>query len=112
MQERKIALKKLKQTKQNGDIDEEENKIVEQILKGVNLLMTKSKTDLRMNTRLGSELRKLLEVETDTLFRLTHHNVFRIQIQVFKLLIQLAKATQNLSHGDISTAKEPGEAED
>jgi hypothetical protein len=33
----------MKQIKQNGDIDQEENKIVEQILIGVNLLMQKSK---------------------------------------------------------------------
>lgn len=79
--------------KQNGDIDEEENKIVEQILKGVNVLMNKSKSDIRMNNHHGQELKKLLDDEMNTLFKLTHHNVFRIQIQVFKLLLQFAKVT-------------------
>ena len=50
MKERKAAMKKINQIKKNGDIDEEENKIVELILKGINILMLKSKSDLRMNT--------------------------------------------------------------
>jgi len=59
-------------------------------LKGVNILMLKSKDELRGSAVAGgrkSELRDLLEQEMNTLFRLTHHNVFRIQIQVFKLLL-------------------------
>ena len=36
------------------------------------------------------------------LFRLTHHNVFRIQIQVFKLLVQFAKTTQSLSKNEVA----------
>jgi len=43
--------------------------------------MLKSKDELR-GTAIGggrtSELRDLLEQEMNTLFRLTHHNVFRI----------------------------------
>jgi ribosome biogenesis protein MAK21 len=100
VQERKAALKKLKLTKQNGDIDEAENKVVELVLKGVNVVMNKSKADLRSSSAHGQELRKLLESETDTLFRLTHHKVFRIQIQVFKLLFQFARVTQNLQQLD------------
>jgi hypothetical protein len=39
----------------------------------------------------------MLDEEMNTLFKLTHHNVFRIQIQVFKLLLQFAKVTQKLT---------------
>lgn len=59
--------------------------------------MLSSKQDLRMNSPAGQRLRSLLETEMDNLFRLTHHNVFRIQIQVFKLLFQFARVTQKLS---------------
>jgi len=76
--EKKKDAQKIKKIKQNGDIDEEENKIVEQILKGVNVLMNKSKSDIRMNNHHGAELKKLLDDEMNTLFKLTHHNVFRI----------------------------------
>lgn len=55
--------------------------------------MNKSKSDIRMNNHHGQELKKLLDDEMNTLFKLTHHNVFRIQIQVFKLLLQFAKVT-------------------
>ena len=81
IQAKSKAWKKAKQIKENGDIDQEENKIVEQILKGVNILMLKSKDELRGSGLPGartSELRDLLEEEMNTLFRLTHHNVFRI----------------------------------
>jgi hypothetical protein len=70
----------MKQIKANGDIDQDENKIVEQILKGVNVLMQKSKSDIRLSNHHGEELKKLLDDEMNTLFKLTHHNVFRIQI--------------------------------
>lgn len=46
----------------------------------------------------NNELRKLLESEMDTLFKLTHHNVFRIQLQVFMLLFTFAKVTQKMSN--------------
>ena len=77
-QEKIAAAKKIKQIKANGYIDEEDNKLVEVILKGVNILMQKSKADLRMASSQGQELRKLLDDEMATLFKLTHHNVFRI----------------------------------
>tara|TARA_B110000285_G_scaffold234272_1_gene310633 strand:- start:3009 stop:3251 length:243 start_codon:yes stop_codon:yes gene_type:complete len=78
-QEEKVAAaKKIRQIKANGDIDEEDNKLVEVILKGVNILMQKSKGDLRMGSNSGQELKKLLDEEMATLFKLTHHNVFRI----------------------------------
>ena len=41
-------MKKLKQIKNNGDIDSEENKIVELLLKGINVILIYSKTDLRL----------------------------------------------------------------
>ena len=40
--------------------------------------MQKSKGDLRMGSNSGQELKKLLDEEMATLFKLTHHNVFRI----------------------------------
>ena len=78
MRERKKALQKLKAIEANGDIDEEENKIVELILKGINILMARSKEDLRVGSAQQTELKTLLEAEMDTLFKLTHHKVFRI----------------------------------
>ena len=75
---------------------------MEQILKGVNVLMNKSKSDIRMNNHHGQELKKLLDDEMNTLFKLTHHNVFRIQIQVFKLLLQFAKVTQKMGNEQVS----------
>lgn len=46
----------------------------------------------------------------NTLFRLTHHNVFRIQVQVFKLLFQFAKITQ--TKNDIADEKDDGNISD
>ena len=89
-------MKRIKQIKANGDIDQSENKIVEQVLKGINVLMTHSKAELALGGK-ESELKKLLEDEMNMLFKLTHHNVFRIQIQVFKLLFQFAKVTQGMA---------------
>lgn len=60
--------------------------MVELLLKGINLVLINSKTDLRMGGTIGNELRGTLESELQTLFRLTHHSVFRIQLQAFKLL--------------------------
>lgn len=83
---KKKAMKKIKAIKENGDIDEQDNKIVELILKGVNILMLQSKQDLTIGGK-DNELRHILETQMNTLFKLTHHTVFRIQIQVFKLLL-------------------------
>ena len=66
------------------------------------MLMNKSKSDIRMNNHHGQELKKLLDDEMNTLFKLTHHNVFRIQIQVFKLLLQFAKVTQKMGNEQVS----------
>ena len=79
MQQKAKEMKRIKQVKANGDIDQSENKIVEQVLKGINVLMTHSKAELAMGGK-DSELKKLLEEEMNMLFKLTHHNVFRIQI--------------------------------
>jgi hypothetical protein len=40
--------------------------------------MQKSKLDLKSKSHKGSELKNLLDQEMNTLFKLTHHNVFRI----------------------------------
>jgi len=53
-----------------------------------------------MGSPAGQKLRALLESEMNNLFRLTHHNVFRVQLQVFKLLFQFARVTQKLSKFD------------
>ena len=39
-------------------------------------------------------MRKVLEEQTNLLFKLTHHKVFRIQLQTLKLLYQFAQATE------------------
>jgi len=59
----------------------------------------------------SSELRTLLEDEMNMLFKLTHHNVFRIQIQVFKLLFQFAKVTQGMDKKQIQQEKAEDDAE-
>ena len=83
--------------KENGDIDQEENRIVEIILKGINIILVYSKSEMRQE---NSELKGLIQKEMNTLFKLTHHNVFRIQLQVFKLLLQFAKMTQNSNNDE------------
>ena len=75
--EKKKKIKRQQKIKKNGDIDQNENKIVEQILKGINVLMVNCKEDLIMGGA-DSELKGLLEDEMNMLFKLTHHNVFRI----------------------------------
>ena len=85
-------MKQLKQIRENGDVSAEDNKMVELLLKGINVVLLNSKTDLRMGGTIGDELRATLESELQTLFRLTHHSVFRIQLQAFKLLFQFVKA--------------------
>jgi hypothetical protein len=85
-------VKQLKQIRENGDVSAEDNKMVELLLKGINVVLLNSKTDLRMGGTIGDELRATLESELQTLFRLTHHSVFRIQLQAFKLLFQFVKA--------------------
>ena len=72
-----------------GDLDQEDNKIAELVLKGVNILVTKCSAQLfgqYTNDAAGIELKRLIEEETNSLFRLSHHDVFRIAIQALKLL--------------------------
>lgn len=47
-----------------------------------------------------------------TLFRLTHHKVFRIQLQVFKLLFSFAKSSSNLKFELTVVPDEKEEGED
>ena len=51
----------------------------------------------------------MLEKQTNLLFKLTHHKVFRIQLQTLKLLFQFAKASSKL---DALQIDEPEEKED
>ena len=63
MKEKAKALKKLKVIKENGDISEEDNKMVEYLLKGINVVLLNSKADLRMAGDTGNELKACLESE-------------------------------------------------
>lgn len=56
-----------------GDVDEEDNKVIELVLKGVNLMMQKA-------SLVNSDLSAVIDKQLDILFRLTHHKVFRIQL--------------------------------
>lgn len=56
----------------SGDIDEEDNKVIELVLKGVNIILIKSAKEV------DSDLNRVLDQQIDILFRLTHHKVFRI----------------------------------
>lgn len=64
---------KQKKSKPNDDLEQQDNKIAELVLKGVNTLMVKCS-----NFTSNAELKKLIEEETNVLFKLTHHEVFRI----------------------------------
>ena len=82
MKAAKEAAKKKKESK-GGELEQEDNKIAELVLKGVNILVTKCSAQLfghYTNDASGIELRRLLEEETNSLFRLSHHEVFRIAI--------------------------------
>ena len=57
-----------------GEVDEEDNKVIELVLKGINIVMIKS------SSRMDAQLKSLLEKQTNLLFKLTHHKVFRIQL--------------------------------
>lgn len=41
---------------------------------------------VKSNARMDDQLKSLLEKQTNMLFKLTHHKVFRIQLQTLKLL--------------------------
>ena len=45
---------------------------------------------------MDDDLKKVLDKQIDILFRLTHHKVFRIQLQTLKLLFQFAKTSNRL----------------
>ena len=71
-----------------GEVDDEDNKVIELVLKGVNIILLKS------GSRVDADLRKVLTEQTNLLFKLTHHKVFRIQLQTLKLLFQFALASE------------------
>ena len=54
--------------------------MIELLLKGINMVLINSKADLRMGGETGDALKACLQAEMQTLFRLTHHKVFRIQL--------------------------------
>ena len=66
--------------KKRGQVDEEDNKVIELVLKGINVVLLKSSSSI------DDDLKELLEKQTNLLFKLTHHKVFRIQLQTMKLL--------------------------
>lgn len=57
MKEKKKAVKKCAQIKANGDIDEEDNKMIEMLLKGINMVLINSKADMRMGGTTGDSLK-------------------------------------------------------
>ena len=104
----KEAAKK-KTAQAGGELEQEDNKIAELVLKGVNILVTKCSAQLfgqYTNDASGVEMRRLIEEETNSLFRLSHHEVFRIAIQALKLLYQFAKHQKRLTRGELEVAKE------
>lgn len=107
------AKKPVHQTK---DLDQEDNKVAELVLKGVNILMSKCSDQLfdSMGGESSSaEMRRLIEEETMSIFRLAHSEVFRIAIQALKLLFQFAKQQKKMkrTRGEIEIALEGKEKE-
>lgn len=85
----RLALTK-KQERQKGQLLEEDNKVAELVLKGINLLVLKG------SIKNDPAFRAALEKQTDLLFKMSHHSVFRIQLQTLQLLFQIAKACHAL----------------
>jgi len=85
-----------------GSVDEEDNKVIELVLKGVNVIMQKCNQN-------NDDLKEILEEQTNLLFRLSHHKVFKIQLQVLKLLFSFAKASQKFEN--IAVAAEDDDQE-
>jgi hypothetical protein len=57
----------------------------------------------------SKEIARLIDEETNSLFKLSHHEVFRIAVQSLKLLFAFAKHSKRLQRtqqGDIDIAKE------
>ena len=73
---KKDRIKQIKKlTKKKGsELDEEDNKVIELVLRGINIIIIKT-SDTK-------ELQKILTDQTDILFKLSHHKVLRIQLQV------------------------------
>jgi site-specific recombinase XerC len=71
---KKDRIKQIKKlSKKNGsELDEEDNKVIELVLKGINIIIIKT-SDTK-------ELQKILTDQTDILFKLSHHKVLRIQL--------------------------------
>jgi ribosome biogenesis protein MAK21 len=112
-QQNKQAAKVKKANFKPDELDQEDNKVAELVLKGVNILVTKCSQQLFGNMSSGSdsskEIARLIEEETNSLFRLSHHEVFRIAVQSLKLLFAFAKHSKRLQRtqqGDIDIAKE------
>jgi len=75
-----------------GDVSEEDNRVIELVLKGVNVLLVKS--------GMASDPEKLTSVLTDDidiLFKLSHHSIFRIAVQTLKLIFQFVKASAHVN---------------
>ena len=66
-----MAKKKAAMTK--GEVSEEDNRVIELVLKGVNVLLVKSGL-----TGNAHEMISMLENDINTIFKLSHHKVFRI----------------------------------
>jgi hypothetical protein len=56
-------------------VSEEDSRVLELVLKGVNVLLVKS--GMANN---AAELTRVLENDINILFKLSHNNVFRIQV--------------------------------
>jgi hypothetical protein len=56
-----------------GEISEEDNRVIELVLKGVNTLLVKSGL-----TGNAHSMIEMLENDINTIFKLSHHKVFRI----------------------------------
>ena len=100
-------LEKLARAKK-GEVDDEDNKVIELVLKGVNIILLKS------GSRVDADLRKVLTEQTNLLFKLTHHKVFRIQLQTLKLLFQFALASEKFESQieSVKLVKEEGDEDD
>ena len=70
--------------------------MVEILLRGINAVLINSKADLRMGGATGDSLKECLESELGILFKLSHHQVLRIQLQVLKLLFHFVKTDSSL----------------
>ena len=77
-----------------GEVDQEDNKVLDLVLKGVYTVMLKSQS-----MEIDHDVKKMIEAQINILFKLTHHKVFKIQLKTLMLLFQFAKASQKLTGG-------------